>query len=229
MAEHFILGIWACWSTHMHLSCRHAAHQMSHAPRTGSSEVCCRGRQGAVLHSCCLQGIIQQASGIDSLAQLSAFLGNTRVDVQLVRPESLLQHSLLRFCTLASSCHCCLSLAGISFSSTHLCTGSCRCMRASLCGLVSFSGAAAQVSRLLRTGLLAALQIPCFLVVALSLLALLMYNRAQHRTLLLDFALYKAPEECRATWERYYQGLEDYKVRQAAHVAALWLACMAEP
>ena len=78
--------------------------------------------------------------------------------------------------------------------------------------------------RLLRTTLLAALQVPCSLVVALSLVALLMYNRAQRRTLLLDFALYKAPEECRASWERYYQGLEDYKVRSHVHVAALWQA-----
>ena len=74
-------------------------------------------------------------------------------------------------------------------------------------------GSYAGTQYLLKLPLLAALQVPCFLVVALSLLALLMYNRAQRRTLLLDFALYKAPEECRATWERYYQGLEDYKVK----------------
>ena len=108
MAPHSILDIWARWSKQMHLSCRQAAHQRLHAPRRGSSEVRCRGRPSAVRDPCCLQVIIQQASGIASLDQLSAFLSSTRIDVQLVSPAFLLQHSLLQCCTWASSCPCCL-------------------------------------------------------------------------------------------------------------------------
>ena len=136
-------------------------------------------------------------------------MGNTRIDVQLVSPASLLQHSLLRLVPYEALA---LAVSRLQASPSHSPT-SALLHESCPVRLVPCIGAVAQVLKSLRTSLLAALQVPCFLVVALSLLALLMYTRAQRRTLLLDFALYKAPEECRASWERYYQGLEDYKVR----------------
>lgn len=101
-------------------------------PEQGARKCVCRCRQGTVSQPCCLQVIIQQASGISSIDQLSVSVSNTRIEVQLVSPASLLHYSM-QSCTWRSSCPCCLSPSGISFSQFHLGIGSCCCIRALLC------------------------------------------------------------------------------------------------